>query len=300
MSKETTIRGVCAAVLTPLNERFEPDAQKAIAYYRKLLNAGCTALNVLGTTGEALSLTAAQRLRFMEALASSDLPLQHMMVGTSAAALADTIELTRAGHSFGFGAALIMPPRTSSLPSEDGIVRYYESIAKTIGDARRFIYLYNFPKLSGFAFSASLVDRLMREFPDLVGGIKDSSNDVAYEKAVASAHRDLAVFPSSECHLLSAKRFGLAGCISGSVALWPERARAIWDGDDNAHAENAQRELCALRSDVERHNLLSAVRSLTSIAENDNGWDRVIPPVIPLPSSERKALSDLIAVSAAP
>jgi len=288
---ETAMRGVCAAVLTPLDDRLEPDVARAIPYYRKLLDAGCTALNLLGTTGEALSLPARARLHFMKAIAGSGLPLAQMMVGTSAAALADTIELTCAADSLGFGGALIMPPRPSASLSEDGIVQYYRAVANALSSRKRFIYLYNFPRLSGTAFSAALIDRIIEELPNAFAGIKDSSNDLAYENAVAKAHTDLAVFPSSECHLLAARRFGLAGCISGTICLWPQRARTLWDSSDHSNAEIAQRDLCALRTEVERHNLIPAVRFLTSIAERDAGWEKTLPPLAPLPNPARSDLS---------
>jgi len=290
--EHATIRGICAAVLTPLNEHLEPDATKAIPYYRKLLEAGCTALNLLGTTGEASSLRIRARLEFMQAVAVSDLPVAQMMVGTSTAALADTVELSRAAHALGFGGALIMPPRPAASLSDDGIVRYFSAIAEALGGAKHFIYLYNFPRLSGFAFSTAIVDRLVHELPSVVAGIKDSSNDLAYESALANVHPKLAIFPSSECHLLAVRRFALAGCISGTVCLWPHRARVIWDAADDSNGEVAQRELCALRTEVEQHSLIPAVRFLTALSEDDNGWERTVPPLIGLDAVARNKLRE--------
>ena len=292
MSDQNGVRGVCAAVLTPLTERLEPDAEKAIPYYRKLLQNGCNAINLLGTTGEALSLTISQRLSFMKAVAA-ELPVSRMMVGTSASALCDAGELAQAAKSLGFGGALIMPPRPTAALSEAGIARYYASIAHSIGDEKPFLYLYNFPRLSGVAFTMDLVDRLMGELGPVIAGIKDSANDLAYEKAVAQAYPQLAVFPSSECHLLSARRFGLAGCISGTVCLWPERAQSIWEHDDNSTAEIAQRELCALRTEVEQHTLIPAVRFLTALQQGDDAWEGTIPPMQRLIDQSREALSAL-------
>ncbi|MBV8726470.1 MAG: dihydrodipicolinate synthase family protein [Candidatus Eremiobacteraeota bacterium] len=290
---ENGIRGVCAAVLTPLDEHLGPDFTKAIRYYRKLFGAGCTALNLLGTTGEALSLPTPARLDFMKAIAGADLPLTQVMVGTSATALTDTLELTRTADTLGFGGALIMPPRPAALLSEDGIVQYYTTIAAALGNRKRFIYLYNFPRLSGVAFSEGLIDRILDKLPAAIAGIKDSSNDLSYESALAIAHPELAIFTSSECHLLAAKRFGLAGCISGTVCLWPERARSLWYAPDDSNAEIAQRELCSLRTDVEKHNLIPAVRFLTSIAENDASWRRTLPPLTELADSSRSTLHNL-------
>ncbi len=48
------LRGIWAAALTPVTADFQPDAAKAISYYRELLENGCDGINVLGTTGEAM------------------------------------------------------------------------------------------------------------------------------------------------------------------------------------------------------------------------------------------------------
>ena len=50
-----SLSGIWAATLTPIDARFNPDAPRAIEYYAQLLNDGCDGLNVLGTTGEAMS-----------------------------------------------------------------------------------------------------------------------------------------------------------------------------------------------------------------------------------------------------
>ncbi len=60
------------------------------------------------------------------------------------------------------------------------------------------LYLYNFPALSGVAFTLPLVERLLAEFPNVVAGLKDSSGDAAYVAALHEAFPALDVFPSSE------------------------------------------------------------------------------------------------------
>ena len=105
-----TLAGIWSAVLTPVDESFEPDPSVAVPYYGDLLERGCDGLNLLGTTGEAMSFSAGQRVRFMEAIASSGLPNKRLMAGTGAASLTDTAVLTRAAFDCGLRAALVMPP----------------------------------------------------------------------------------------------------------------------------------------------------------------------------------------------
>src|SRR6201995_4227614 len=107
---ETKLRGVIAAVATPINEDGSPDTGRATKLARFLLSNGCDGLNVLGTTGEATSFSLEQRKKVMNDYAASGLPLDRMMVGTGAAATADAIALTQHAAALGFGGALVLPP----------------------------------------------------------------------------------------------------------------------------------------------------------------------------------------------
>ena len=55
------LRGVIAAIATAVDEEGEPDCTRSAALARFLLANGCSALNVLGTTGEATSFSLEQR-----------------------------------------------------------------------------------------------------------------------------------------------------------------------------------------------------------------------------------------------
>lgn len=267
------IRGVCAAVLTPLTNALEPDAAKAIPYYARLLANGVDALNVLGTTGECWSLSLAQRIDYMEKIAQSELPLNRMMVGTAAWNIEDTIELTRAAIALGFAGSLIMPRLPQGERSGDAVVAYFDELFAKTSPKTQSIYLYNFPKVSGLAFTPDLVARLAGRFSEAIAGVKDSSNDLPYALELARLGADLAIFPSSESHLLFAREQHLAGCISGTVCLWPQLAQAVWSGDA-AQAQMVQAHLTQLRETTARAPLISAVRALTAKNEHDPAWQR--------------------------
>ncbi len=124
-----TLHGVIAAVATAVDDKGEPDCARSTALARFLLDTGCDGLNVLGTTGEATSFSLDQRKRVMSAYAASGLPLDRMMVGTGAAALADAIALTRHAAELGFAGALVLPPFYYKGVHDDGLVAYIDAIA---------------------------------------------------------------------------------------------------------------------------------------------------------------------------
>ena len=234
MTPTVVLRGVFAAVLTPFDAGLRPDAGKAIPYYRELLSNGCDGLNVLGTTGEAVSIGLEDRLAFMETIAGA-LPCERMMTGTGASALADAVRLTRAALDLRFSAALVIPPFYYRDATDEGIVRFFDALFERVVPPEHSVVLYNFPRMSGITFHPDLVDRLIREFPGIICGIKDSSNTLDLEREIHRRRPDLAVFPGSEVLLADARTEGFAGCVSGSVCLWPQLAARVWrDGDPEA------------------------------------------------------------------
>jgi len=273
MIATTTLTGVWSAVLTPVDERYAPDAARAVDYYRDLLRDGIDGINLLGTTGEAMSFSADQRLRLMEAVAAG-VPRERTMCGTGAASLADTIRLTGAASELGFAAALIMPPFFFRDASDDGVMRFFDALLSHAGALRTTVVLYNFPRMSGITFHPELVDRLIEAFPGVIGGMKDSSNDVALQQAILARHPALRVFPSTEATLLEAKAYGAAGCISGSVALWPQAAHAAYAKGDLS-AATAIREA---RAALDGAPLIAQVRARVAKFRNDEAWLRSMPP----------------------
>src|SRR3954453_10383019 len=104
---DSKLRGVIAAVATPVNEDGSPDVARALKLARYLVDNGCDGLNVLGTTGEATSFSLDERKRVMSAYRDAKLPMNRLMVGTGAAALDDAIALTRHAAELGFAGALV-------------------------------------------------------------------------------------------------------------------------------------------------------------------------------------------------
>lgn len=288
------LHGVCSAALTPFDSEFRPDERTAIEYYDELLRSGCDALNLMGTTGEAMSIATEDRLHFMEAIAQSGLPLERMMVGTGAASFRDALRLTRTALDLRFAAALVMPPFFYRNISDDGVLNFFERFFEGVQAAQKSILLYNFPAMSGITFHADLVDRLLEAFPGLIAGMKDSSNDIALQTEILERHPGFLVYPGSEIGLADARRRGSAGCISASVALWPQIAAQVWRG------ERPQDELTHRRELLAGLPMVPAVRALLARRTKNREWERCIPPQMPLDERRAGALAAALEDAAEP
>jgi len=276
------LRGVIAAITTPITDAGEPHTGLFVGRAKALLAQGCDGLNVLGTTGEATSLSVRQRRTVMEAAADA-LPRERLMVGAGAAALADAIELTRAAADLGFAGALLLPPFYYKGVPDEGVARYVEAVAAATAEQAIPIYLYNFPALTGVTYSPDLVARLVESLGDRLAGLKDSSGDLDYARAVAAVSRRLDVFPSNEANLPQARDGGpFAGCISATANLnAADCAKAYRDGDSAALARAV-----AVRGIFEGLPLVPGVKYLVRHLEGDAAHGRTLPPLPPLTAAE--------------
>src|ERR1700732_4371062 len=186
MLKPNKLKGVIAAIATAVGPDGAPDCGRSTALARFLLANGCDGLNVLGTTGEATSFSLDQRKSVMSAYAAGGLPMERLMVGTGAAALADAVALTRHAAALGFAGALLLPPFYYKGVPDDGLVAYVETLVEATVATPIAIYLYHFPAQSGLPWHVALIERLRQRFGTRIVGLKDSSGDMAYARAAAA------------------------------------------------------------------------------------------------------------------
>jgi 4-hydroxy-tetrahydrodipicolinate synthase len=283
MATAEPLHGVIAAVATAIAENGEPDCVRSVALARFLLNNGCDGLNVLGTTGEATSFSLNQRRQVMSAYAASGLPLDRMMVGTGAAALADAVALTKHAAELGFAGALVLPPFYYKGVPDDGLVAVIERILTATAARPIPIYLYHFPAQSGLPWHIALIRRLLAEFGDRIVGLKDSSGDMDFAREAASILPRFRVFPSTEAALPEARNGPFAGCISATANLNPDLcAKAYRTGDGAALADAV-----GIRKLFDGKPLVSGVKALLADIHNEPGWARVAPPLSAFGASDR-------------
>ncbi|MCX7296245.1 MAG: dihydrodipicolinate synthase family protein [Hyphomicrobiales bacterium] len=285
MSK--TLSGVIAAVATPIDESGAPDLKRATDLARHLLDNGCDGLNVLGSTGEATSFSVEERKAVMTAYKNKGLPLDRLMVGTGAASVSDAIALTRHAAELGFGGALVLPPFYYKGVTDDGLADYIGALVKATEASKLPIYLYHYPQLTGILWNVPLIERLRKSFPSRIVGLKDSSGDMAFARAAAAVATDFAVFPSTEACLLDARKGEFAGCISATANLNADLCQRAWAKGDTAAHEAA----VAIRKLFEGRPLVPGVKTLLAHIHGDLSLARVRPPLAPVPTTDRDAIT---------
>ena len=285
--------GVFAAALTPLNQSLAPDHDAFVDHALALLEGGCDGLAVLGSTGEANSLPVDRRQALIEA-ATDRLPADRLLMGTGSCAVDEAVRLTKASLQGGAVNVLVLPPFYYKPQSDDGAFAFFARLIDSVDDQRLRVFLYNFPQLTGFAFSANLVDRLRRRYGPVIAGMKDSSGDWESMKARCGVGPDFAVYAGTERFLLDILGEGGAGCVTATANLTAPLCQAVlsaWRAGAHAEAKALQERLTAIRLEIQAHPLVPAQKALLEHRTGDPGWRHLLPPFTPFPAADAAALA---------
>ncbi len=282
--------GVLAAVLTPLKQDLAPDHATYVEHCRWLLDEGCDGLAVLGTTSEANSFSVDERLGLLDALVAGGIPGPLLIPGTGCCAIPDTVTLTRKALEIGAAGVLMLPPFYYKPVSDDGLFAAYSEIIQRVADPKLRIYLYHIPQNSGVPITFGLIEKLLRAWPDIVVGIKDSAGDFANMKGMLDTFPGFRVLSGSDAFLLDVLRAGGAGAITACNNVTTAlscRVYADWQG---AEADAHQRALGEVREIISSFPLVSALRALTALRTGKESWRTPRPPLEALAAGQTAQL----------
>ena len=293
----TTVRGVFVPACTPFDSDYDLDEQQFVRHCRWLLDQGAHGLAVFGTTSEANSLSAAERMSGLERLIDSGVSPSLLMPGTGCTALPDTVALTRHAVDAGCMGVLLLPPFYYKGVGDDGLYAGIAELVQRTGDDRLRIYLYHIPPMASVGWSHDLIDRLLNDFPGTVVGVKDSSGDWNNTKAMLERFDDFEVFPGSETFLLDALRLGGAGCISATANVNVRAMRALIDDWQGANADAMQQKLSTFRAAVQKFPMVAANKAILARLHDSPDWRVLRPPLTSLaPAVETQLFSAVEAV----
>jgi 4-hydroxy-tetrahydrodipicolinate synthase len=143
------------------------------------LASGVPGIIILGTTGEFLTLTDAERTAFVKATVKHIAGRIPVLVGTMNAYTPNAVRYSKEAQDLGADGLMIIPPYYYT-PTEDEIFNYYAAICEAVDLP---IMLYNNPYTSRVDMSAKLVGRLTKALPN-VRYIKEASQRIERIHAV--------------------------------------------------------------------------------------------------------------------
>jgi 4-hydroxy-tetrahydrodipicolinate synthase len=282
--------GVLVPVLTPFTTAGEPDAGRFVGFCRWLLEEGAGGLAIFGTTSEANSMSAGERMELLDRLVGAGIPPDKLMPGTGACALTDAVALVRHAVGHGCGGVLMLPPFYYKPVADDGLFAFLSAVIDKVGSAALKVFLYHIPPVAVVGYALDLVGRLIAAYPETVVGLKDSSGDWANTAALLERFPGFAVFPGSEVFLLDALRRGGAGCITATGNINLRGIARVYARWREPEADALQAEATALRRAMQAYPMIPALKRVIAHFHGDPGWAAVRPPLAALGPAQSAAL----------
>lgn len=282
----TRIRGVLAPVLTPFNERLQPDVNRFIAHCRWLIDQQ-VGLAIFGTNSEAASLSVDERIELTDAILEAGIPAARLMPGTGACSITDAVKLTKHAVKNGASGALMLPPFFFKGVSDEGLFAYYSEVIEQVGSDHLKVYLYHIPQITQVPITLKLIEMLRKRYPDTVVGAKDSSGVWDNTRAMIDnfAKDGFDVFPASESTLSKALPLGAAGCISATVNMNPAGIHALYQGWNTAQGEALQASADVIRNIFQAVPMIPAMKRVAAEFSSQPDWKVVRPPLLALDDS---------------
>ncbi len=127
--------GVLVPVLTPFTPAGEPDAGRFVAFCRWLLDEGADGLAIFGTTSEANSMAASERMALLDRLVASGVPAAKLMPGTGACSITEAATLIKHAVAHGCGGVLMLPPFYYKGMTDQGVYDFIAAVIDRVGSA---------------------------------------------------------------------------------------------------------------------------------------------------------------------
>ena len=278
------IKGIYAASMSIFNEDLSLDIDSTIKHAERLVKEGCHGVAIFGSTGQAQLISSTEKKKLIDKIQDSKFK-NHFMIGTGQNSLKENIELMQHSLSLGLDRFLLMPPAYYKY-NDEGAYSFYANVVQKVPESK--IVLYNFEKLSGYAFSVKIIEKLVKDFPKQIIGVKDSTYNL-YDKIQIP---NFSIFPGSETKLLKGLELGCSGIISAICNVTATLARKVYDDFHNKKVQSFNKKLCDVRKIFDNYNLISALHSFMS-TEN-NKYKIILPPLTLLTAEQQtKLMSEL-------
>lgn len=217
---QSKFQGIIPPLVTPLKGRDELDLAGAERLIEHVLSGGVSGLFILGSTGEAPSLSYRLRRQWIDTVCTLVGGRVPVLVGITDTAFVESVELAARAADAGAMAVVLSTPYYFPAGQTE-LLSYVRNIAAELPLP---LVLYNMPSLTKVWFDIETLEKLA-EIESIVG-LKDSSGDLSYFAQAVELKRirpDWSVLVGPESLLPDAVRLGGDGGVSGGANVMPRR-----------------------------------------------------------------------------
>jgi len=247
------LRGALAASVTPLTDHGSALDEEAFGpLVDFFVAAGLDGLLALGTAGEGILLSEAERRCVAELFLQASEGRLQVALQCGAQTTAETVRLAAHAAEVGANAVVVIGPPYFPL---DEPAQYAHFLAAATACAPLPFYVYEFASTTGYAVAPAVLERLRSDAPNLAG-LKVS--DTPWDRFARYLLPGLDIFVGPEALIHEGLAAGAVGAVSALASAFPAEVAAVVR---DPTPEGAER-LGALRAFVERFPRQAALKRL--------------------------------------
>ncbi len=275
-------KGIYAASMSVIQKNLLVDTEATIKHSENLIQQGCHGCVIGGSTGMSQLISSNEKKKLIDKMGVSKFK-ENFIFGTGANSINENVELMKHCIENKINKFLIMPSAYYKY-TDEGAYAFYASIIERVPESE--IILYNFSKLSGYAFSIKIIEKLVKDFKKQIVGVKDSDYQIFDKLKIPN----FLIFPGSETKLLKGLELGNSGIISAICNVTAPLARKVYDDFNDKKKQTFNERLCKIRKVFDKNNLISGLHSFMSV-ENEK-YKIVLPPLSLLSKEQEKQMID--------
>ena len=198
------------AMVTPFNADGSVNYEKAADLAEWLINNGSDGLVVAGSTGEAATMSAEEKLELFRVVVNRINKRVPVIAGTGSNNTADSVKMTKMAEAMGVDGALIVGPYYNK-PTQEGFYQHFAAVAQSTGLP---IIVYNVPGRTTSNISPAIVASLAADFENIVA-IKEAAGNVAQVAELYSVlPEEFTIYSGDDGLIIPFMSVGATGLIS--------------------------------------------------------------------------------------
>lgn len=286
---DAVIMGAMTAIVTPFrNGAIDEEALRALVDWQ--IDEGIAALVPCGTTGEAATLSDAERDRVVRITVEQSARRVPVIAGAGSNNTAHAIELARLVKKAGADAQLQVTPYYNK-PTQEGLYQHFAAIARAVDFP---MILYNVPGRTAVNMLPATTGRLAAI--DTIIGIKEACGKLEQVRdIVQQTSRRFAVLSGEDAQNLEIYKLGGVGCISVTANVVPSQVAKVWkqfEAGNSLEARATQDEMAPLNEAMFFET--NPIPAKTALAMMGKVCEEFRLPLTPIGDENRSKLKEVL------